>query len=135
VAGYNVYYGGASRIYTNVVDIGNSTHAMITGLLEGQPYFFAVTAYTVDGLESDYSEEIVYLVPGLLTITPGATPNSPMQIRFPAALGHWYELQLSTDLISWLTIWQVENVSSNNWVEYEPPINTSQPQFFRVILH
>ena len=83
VAGYNVYYGNASRSYTSVTNVGNSTSTVIGGLVEGHSYYFAVTAYTYDGFESDYSDEIVYVVPGGLTIARGASPSSPIQIRFP----------------------------------------------------
>lgn len=134
VAGYNVYYGGASRTYTNVLDVGSSTNAVVGGLAEGQKYYFAVTAYTYDGIESDYSSEFTYVVPGLLTMNPGATPSSPMQIHFPVAAGHWYELQQSTDLASWITIWQTTG-TTNTWVEFDVPVSTSGSSFYRVILH
>jgi hypothetical protein len=134
VAGYNVYYGSASGSYTNVINVGNTTSTVIDGLVEGQTYYFAVTAYTFDGIESDFSNEYVYIVPGRLTLTKGATPSSPMQIRFPVAPGHWYELQQSTDLVSWLTIWQTTGIS-NVWVELDVPVNPSGPAFYRVILH
>src|SRR5207244_154249 len=68
VAGYNVYYGVASRTYTNKVNVGNVTNATISGLIEGTTYFFAVTAYDQYGLESDYSNEMSYMVP----VTPPA---------------------------------------------------------------
>src|SRR6266481_7779941 len=63
VAGYNVYYGVASRTYTNKVNVGNVTNATISGLIVGTTYYFAVTAYDTYGLESDYSTEISYTVP------------------------------------------------------------------------
>src|SRR5262245_2219962 len=44
VAGYNVYYGVASRTYTNKVNVGNVTNTTISGLVEGTTYYFAVTA-------------------------------------------------------------------------------------------
>ena len=134
VAGYNVYYGGASRSYTNVINVGNTTNTVVNGLVEGQTYYFAVTAYTFDGTESDYSDEFVYLVPGLLTITSGATPDAPLQIRFPVAVGQFYELQQSTNLTSWSTVWQTIGVE-NVWVEYDAPVNTSTPTYYRVALH
>lgn len=134
IAGYNVYYGGASRDYTNVIDVGASTTALVDGLVEGQTYYFAVTAYTFDGEESDFSDESIFLVPGLLTLIAGSTPAAPMQIRFPVAAGHWYELQRSTDLLTWLTIWQTTGVA-NVWVEFDAPISASGAQFYRVVLH
>jgi hypothetical protein len=89
VAGYNVYYGGASRTYTNVINAGNSTNAVIDGLVEGKTYYFAVTAYTDDGAESDYSDEYIYIVPGFLTLTPGGRRVYPCKfgLRWRLAIG------------------------------------------------
>lgn len=134
IAGYNVYYGGSSRSYTNVVNVGSSTNAVIGGLLEGKTYYFAVTAYTFDGAESDFSAETVYLLPGYLTITPGATPSSPIQIRFPVASDHWYELQQSPDLVSWMTIWQTMG-ADNVWTEFDVPVSLSGAMYYRVVSH
>jgi len=55
VTGYNVYYGGATHAYTNMLSVGNTTNAEVGGLMEGRTYFFAVTAYDSFGNESDYS--------------------------------------------------------------------------------
>jgi len=134
VAGYNVYYGAASRAYTNVVDVGTSPTTEVGGLVEGGTYYFAVTAYDDFGDESDYSVETVYIVPGYLTLTPGTNPGDPFQVRFPVAPSHWYELQVSTDLRNWSTIWQVIGVA-NTWAEFDAPVINSTPQFFRVVLH
>src|SRR6266436_1919278 len=45
VAGYMVYYGQASGNYTAKVDVGNQTSYSLTGLVEGNGYYYAVTAY------------------------------------------------------------------------------------------
>jgi hypothetical protein len=134
IAGYNVYYGGASGSYTNEFSAGNTTNTVVNGLVEGGTYYFAVTAYTFDGAESDFSAEYTYVVPGFLTLTQGSTPDAPMQIRFPVAMGHSYELQQSTDLNSWTTVWQTTGVA-NVWEEYDAPVDTSTPQFYRVLSH
>lgn len=134
VSGYNVYYGNQSRNYTNSFSVGNMTNAAVHGLVEGQNYFFAVTAYDDIGDESDYSDESVYVVPGFLTLTPGANPGDPLRLQFPVASGRWYELQTSNDLRSWSTIWQVTGVQ-NNWVEFDAPTTTGKSQFFRLVLH
>jgi hypothetical protein len=63
VVGYNVYYGVASRTYTNVVTVGSVTNMSVHGLVEGTTYYFAVTAYNILGVESDYSAEVSYQVP------------------------------------------------------------------------
>jgi hypothetical protein len=134
VTGYNVYYGGATRAYTNMLSVGNTTNAEVGGLIEGRTYFFAVTAYDSFGNESDYSAETAYLVPGFLVLTPGTHPGDPIRVQFPVAPAHWYELQVSGDLRSWTTVWQTLGVS-NNWVEFDAPVATTGAQFYRLVLH
>ncbi len=63
VAGYTVYYGGASATYTNTVNAGSATNATISGLVQGISYYFAATAYASSGVESPLSSEVSYLVP------------------------------------------------------------------------
>lgn len=80
LAGYKAYYGTQSRNYTVSRDVGNQTSYVITGLTAGTKYFFAVTAYDVDGYESDYSEEVVCTIPNspiTTTISGTATTTIP----------------------------------------------------------
>ena len=63
VAGYRLYKGGASGAYTKVIDVGNVTSNRVSGLASGATYFFAVTTYDTNNLESDFSNEICYTVP------------------------------------------------------------------------
>jgi fibronectin type 3 domain-containing protein len=58
LAGYNIYYGTATRIYDSPIDVGNQTEYTVTGLEEGHTYYFAATAYDTNGNESDYSTEL-----------------------------------------------------------------------------
>jgi Fibronectin type III domain len=134
VTGYNVYYGGASHDYTNSFSVGNTTNTTVGGLVEGKTYFFAVTAYDDYGDESDFSDETIYVVPGFLTLTPGTNPGDPMRIQFPVAPGHWYELQVSTDMRTWSTLWQITGFS-NTWLEFDAPNVVGQSQFYRLVLH
>jgi predicted RNA-binding protein with TRAM domain len=134
VTGYNLYYGGATRAYTNMLPVGDTTSATVEGLVEGKTYFFAVTAYDFNGDESDYSAETVYIVPGFLVITPGTNPGDPIRVQFPVAPAHWYELQVSGDLRSWTTVWQTLGVA-NTWVEFDAPSATTGAQFYRLVLH
>ncbi len=57
VAGYNIYYGPASGVYTNQVSTGNITNATISNLVEGGTYFFVATAFDNSGVESTPSNE------------------------------------------------------------------------------
>jgi len=63
LAGYKVYYGSSSRNYTHSEDAGMNENWTISGIEEGKTYYYAVTAYDVDGNESDFSEELSYTVP------------------------------------------------------------------------
>lgn len=57
LAGYIVYYGTSSNNYTNSVNIGNSTGAVISNLSPGT-WYFAVTAYDTSGNKSSFSNEV-----------------------------------------------------------------------------
>ncbi len=89
VVGYNLYYGGATQTYTNMVAVANITNATISGLLPGAVYFFAATAVDSVGLESEFSNEISYQVPGGLPgpAQPLITWPTPADIVYGTALG------------------------------------------------
>ena len=80
VAGYIVHYGQASGNLTGQVWTGTSTSVQITGLEEGQTYFFTVTDYDAEGIESAPSNEVVYAVPSF------APPGNPV-LQFDSATG------------------------------------------------
>jgi hypothetical protein len=63
VAGYNIYYGTASHIYSSKIPVGNVTTATISGLHEGTTYYFAATTYDILSQESVLSDEISYAIP------------------------------------------------------------------------
>ena len=58
LAGYMVYYGTYSGEYDDSVDVGNWTSATFAELEEDETYYFAVTAYSAYGEESEYSNEV-----------------------------------------------------------------------------
>jgi hypothetical protein len=60
VAGYRVYYGTQSHNYSSVVDVGTNTAATVLNLDMTTNYFFVVTSYTTDGIESVPSDELVF---------------------------------------------------------------------------
>lgn len=63
VAGYKIYCGSRSGVYTNVVDVGPAMQATIGGLTPGKTYYFAAKTYSASGVESPFSGEISYSVP------------------------------------------------------------------------
>ena len=63
VTNYTIYYGTTSGSYTQAVSAGQVTQTTITGLMPGNTYFLAATATDDAGLESLYSNEILFVVP------------------------------------------------------------------------
>ena len=86
LAGYRLYSGLASRSYSTgyVQVIHPTTQATVTNLAIGLTNYFAVTAFTSDGLESDYSDEVSYLV--TVPPAPPAQPAKPRQFRLVTSL-------------------------------------------------
>jgi hypothetical protein len=63
LTGYKLYYGFESGNYTHTIDVGNQTSYSISDLESNVVHYFAATAYDSSGNESDFSEEVSYLVP------------------------------------------------------------------------
>jgi hypothetical protein len=57
LAGYRLYHGRGSGVYTEVLDVGWFTSCSIDGLPSGT-WYFAVTAYDFMKNESEYSAEV-----------------------------------------------------------------------------
>ena len=62
IAGYRLHFGSERGKYTSTVDVGNQTSWVLSNIGSGRRYYFAATAYDVDGNESDYSQEVVHTV-------------------------------------------------------------------------
>jgi hypothetical protein len=111
VAGYKIYYGTVSRVYSNVVDAGNTDTVTISGLVPGTTYYFAATTVDVLGNESGFSNEARYTMP----VTPAAltmpatqtslTLSTNTGVRFSFAVsgdaGQSYVIEASTNLLDW----------------------------------
>ena len=67
VAGYVIEFGSASRQYTQSVKVGKVTQWAMKGLAIGHTYYFAVRAYTANGVMSPQSAEVAAVVPVLST--------------------------------------------------------------------
>jgi hypothetical protein len=69
VAGYRIYFGSQPQTYTESVDVGNVTNALVTVLQPSPAIHFAATSYDAFGDESVPSDEAVFGVKQpLLTI-------------------------------------------------------------------
>jgi hypothetical protein len=132
VLGYCVHYGTASRAYTGSVDANGATKASVSGLVPGRTYYFAVTAYNQQRIESAPSGEIVYTVPSpvlepiRLVRRAGSTP--PV-LRFRVKPMQAYAVQVSEDMKSWRTVHRRVSLSTD-WIEWLDPQAARSPQRF-----
>jgi len=115
VAGYQIYYGTASRSYRYSIDLGNVTTYTIQGLTQGVTYYIALTAYDSADNESDYSNEVSGTITETVSapnVINGPTSGTPGQsCAFTAggsvsSLGHTIQYQFdwigdASDLSSW----------------------------------
>ena len=62
LAGYKLYEGSESRMYTSVTDVGDITLHTVEVFTEG-PHYYAVTAYDTEGFESEFSDEVLVVTP------------------------------------------------------------------------
>ena len=103
--GYHVYYGTESGNYDQRMTVNGATVATVSGLVEGVTYYFVVTAYDTQGLESSPSNEVSYTVPGiLLRLRPMTVPGSGLSRAFTFDTtgnpGSWV-LEMSYDMKTW----------------------------------
>jgi len=89
VTGYRVHYGTVTKTYTTVLDAGNAVRHKITNLTPGTTYFVTVTAYTAEGLESNYGDELTVAIP--------VKPAPPAGI-------YVVEIQVSNNLGEWRSL-------------------------------
>ncbi len=99
ITNYNFYIGIASGQYSTVIPAGNVTNFQAT-LVRGSTYYAAVTAQDINGLESPFSNEVVYTPP-----MPPAPPNQKTPVRLTV------QLKSSTEDFMWADTgmtWDVE---------------------------
>ena len=86
ITSYKLYYGQSSGNYSSNVNVGLSTSYTVSGLQDGQTYYFAVTA--TDGAnESGFSNEVSKTIPASTLLQAGfnATPTfgiAPLSVNF-----------------------------------------------------
>ncbi len=82
ISGYRVHYGTVAKPYSSIVEVTGTT-ATINTLKKGSTYNFAVTAVSIDGVESDFSAPASYTVGSSTIIPPSALANisSRSQVR------------------------------------------------------
>ena len=118
VAGYDLYYGAASQLYTNVLDVGDVTTATVTDLIPGVTYYFAICAYDTNGIASALSDEIVYTVPAVVaTLSLASIAGGNPLLTGTATSGYTFDVLCSGDLSTWSTIGSV-TADANGSVQF-----------------
>ena len=127
IAGYKVYYGNSSGSHQEVIDVGNTTTCTISTLLDGTIYYFAATDYNTSGIESGYSNEVVYNPPPACTysISPATqsfdSSGGPGTVSVTASSGC---IWTAVSNASWITISSNSSVTGNGTVNYSVPANS-----------
>jgi hypothetical protein len=135
IAGYHLYVGPNSQNYTNMVDTGVSTSGTVQGLVVGNTYSFAVTAYDITGLESPFSTPVSYTIPAStpngarIQLKMGASKQMTLSGTAPA--GYAYNVQASKDFKTWTTLTNV-TAGTSGTISYTEPYRTNQLWVFRL---
>jgi Fibronectin type III domain len=81
VAGYRLYYGTASGVYSDEIDEGTNLTTSVSSLVTGQTYYAVVKAYNSAGVEGPPSNEVAFtgspnsLAPAITVVTPLSAPS------------------------------------------------------------
>jgi hypothetical protein len=63
VTGYKIFTGTSAGNYGTPISVGTVTTHTVTGLTDGQTYYFALTAVDAFGTESALSTEVIHTIP------------------------------------------------------------------------
>ncbi len=131
VTGYRVYYGAASGNYSNSVVVGNVTTNTIRGLAGGVTFFFAVTAYSASGLESDLSNEVTF-VPSLSSVRMRVTPTGQVALTVKGVIDHRYDILATEAFADWIVIGTVVMPAGGSWDFTDTNAVSFSRRFYRI---
>ena len=78
--GYRIHYGTEPSVYTSVADVGPVLGGIVHGLIPGQRYYFAVSAYNASNGESTLSSEVDYVVASAPEGSPDTTASATVTV-------------------------------------------------------
>ena len=139
VAGYKFYSGEQSRSYTRVVDVGRQTSIALTNLDPGITYYFAITAYATNLVESAFSEEISYTshIDGITAAAPPCRlriTDGTARIAFYSRAGRQCWIEASSDFKTWERI-DSGFITMDGMVEVSDPGAPNRPmRFYRAVV-
>ena len=135
VMGYYLYVLEENSVTPTRITVGNTNQTTVSSLKEGLHYSFTVTAFNASAMESLPSNEALFVVPVPLSMV-SASANGLKRIQFQGAPGRSYELQASSDLQTWATIWQTGSVTTYALLDFEDPeSDVLMCRYYRLLVH
>lgn len=131
VTAYRIHYGTTSGTYTASLVVGNVTSGTISGLAEGATYHIAVSALNAAGLESDFSNEVIFK-PGLLTSRIRTTSSGENLLVVRGLVGRQYDIEASEDLNIWNLIDTVTMPDGGSLEFTDPDARRYPRRFYRM---
>lgn len=135
VTGYYVYVLEENAPTPSRVMVGDTNQVTVATLKEGLKYSFTVTAFNATGLESVPSNGAMFVVPVPISMAASNSTNGLGRIQFQGAPGRAYDVQASSDLRTWQTIWQTGLISVYAPLEFEDPASgVLGARFYRLLV-
>ena len=134
IGGYRLYLGLSSGTYATTLDVGVSTNATLSNLTPGTTYYFVVTAYDTNHLESPFSGEISYTVPvgsNLARLKISLSTRGQVQVNGTGPIGYTYALQGSHDLRNWTPLTTVIMDATGSFLFLDTPA-PGKANFYRL---
>ncbi len=127
VAGYKIFYGTNSHIYTASITVGTVTNTTVAGLTAGTTYYFVAAALDAASNQGPLSTEA-----SLIPATPaslGGAGGGGGQFHFTVtgATGAKYVVQASTNLTGWISL--TTNTAPFTFVD--PAAGNFKQRFYR----
>jgi hypothetical protein len=122
VTGFHVYYGTASRSYSNILTVGNTSRAVISGLTFGTVYYVAVSELDSRGHESALSAEITFQA-GSAMLTSANIGGQRFSFNLQGSTGQQYVILSSTNFLDWTPCF-----TNTAPFQYSIPVNQAIPR-------
>jgi hypothetical protein len=136
VVGYTISYGGQSGDYTNTIDVGTNMSYTLSGLTPGSTYYFVTTSYNAYGIQSAPTAEVSYVapLPSVPSLSGLSVNSGTVSLQFQVVPSTSYQLQASSDLVNWSSVWSFDSGTTNGVVQFDEPFDTSATaKFYRLV--
>jgi len=133
--GYILLWGPAPRDYRESIQLGKETSHTVTGLTEGQTYYFAIMAFvyvpdTIDRVESQYSDEVNGAAPCSYAFgtSPVSFGSGPAVGAFTVTVADTCQWTM-TSSVAWIAVTAGASGSGSALVSYAVEENpTTEPR-------